>query len=108
MKNSQKRAMRISPWDLADWLRYGRSGKVEKVDILQAGVNGAETIAGRAVGVNTNFVLAGDQMTGDGPKLRFQRAQLVIVDHNLRPNFVLQGMKGFLRSTFEQQLPGGD
>jgi hypothetical protein len=52
--------MRRSPWDLVDRLRYGRFGKVEEVDILQSGVDGAETIAWRAVGVNTNLVLAGD------------------------------------------------
>ncbi len=78
-----------------DWLRYGRVGKVEEVDILQAGINGAETIAWRAVGVNTNLVLAGDQMAGDDPQFRFQRAQLVIGQDNLRPYFALQTLEEF-------------
>ena len=53
-------------------------------------------------------MLAGDQMAGDDAKLRFQRAQLVIGDHDLRPYFALQSLKSFLRSAFEQQLSGGD
>ena len=41
-----------------DWLRYGGSGKVEEVDILQAGIDGAEVFLAATRGDNTNLVIA--------------------------------------------------
>ena len=61
-----------------DWLRNSRVREIEEVDVLQAGVHRAETVAGGAVCVNTNLVLARDQMAGEDVKFRLQRAQLVI------------------------------
>src|ERR1700722_668027 len=100
--------MRRISLGLVDWLRHGRRGEVEEVDILQAGIDRTETIPWRAVGVNPNLVLSGDQMAGDNSQFCFQRAQLVIGQDNLRPYFALQSLKRFLWSAFEQQLAGGD
>ena len=52
--------------------------KVEEVDVLEAGVDRAEAVAGRAVGVDANLMLAADEVSGDDVKLGFQGAQFVV------------------------------
>ena len=47
-------------------------------------------------------------MAGDDAQLRFQRAQLIIGDHDLRPYLALQRLQRLLRRAFQQQLPGGN
>src|SRR5690349_20956088 len=81
---------------------------MQEVDILQSGVYRAKTVAGGAVCVDTNLVLARYQVAGKDVKLRLQRAPFVIAHNDLRPYSALQKLERLLGRAFQQQLSRGD
>src|ERR1700722_18207043 len=110
VKNSQNSAMSDPPGSekLIRPLALGLLGQVEEVDVFQSGIDGAEAVAGRRVGVDANFVASADQVSRDDVKLSFDGADFVVGGDDFGPDLAIESRQRVVGRSFEQKFARGD
>src|SRR5450432_2066076 len=91
---------RVLVWNLA----FGLLREVKEIDILKPGIDAAETVARRSVGVDAKLVLPANEMCRNDLELGFHRAHFVVSGDDLGPDLAIECSQGFVRSTLQKQF----